>query len=489
VSLRSLYGRIAIVFATILIALGASLSWLGYSAAKKHQHEILERLSLGLAGHIAKQIAPQQGSELDPDRIASLFRELTAVNPNIEVYLLDPTGRVVQASGGVGALARKQVDLAPVRALVGGASPPVLGENPRHLDRKDIFSAAPIEGPHGLTGYVYIVLLNDMYRQMVDAAWEGYVLRTTAWIAAIALLSALLIGLAAFAKITRRLLRLTREVETYANARVDGAPEGAAIARPGDEIDRLAGAFATMRARLDEQMAELKRQDELRRELVANVSHDLRTPLTSMHGYLEALARMGDALGREEQKQYLDVAVRQSVKVSRLAHQLFELARLEHEETLPQPELFSIADLVQDIAHKYALTASDRGLRLETKVAAESPFVRGDIGMIERVISNLMDNAIRHTPESGEVRLEARAEPDGVEICVSDTGEGIDAEHLPGLLEQGSPIRQMAVRRGGGLGLLIAKRILSLHGSRLSATSRVGKGTRVSFVLPVVESA
>jgi signal transduction histidine kinase len=490
VSFRSLYGRIALVFAAILLALGAALSWLGYDAAKRHQHEILQRVSLGLAEHIAKQMEKPDGEVFDPARIDALFRDLMAVNPNIEVYLLGPDGKVLQASHGVAPLERDRVDLGPVHAIEKGGPLPLLGDNPRHADRRDIFSAAPIHGPNGIAGYVYIVLLNDMYRQLVDAAWQGYVLRSTAGIAAIALLAALVIGLLAFAKITRRLLRLTREVESFASRPMDG--DAAVLAVPagrGDEIDRLSGAFASMRDRLEQQMAELKRQDELRRELVANVSHDLRTPLTSMHGYLEALARMGDSLSPADQKQYLDIAVRQSVKVSRLAHQLFELARLEHEETLPQPELFSISDLVQDIAHKYALTVHGKGLQLSTDIDDRPPFVRGDIGMIERVISNLMDNAIRHTPESGEIRLEAHADAEGVEVCVADTGEGISAEHLPGLLEQGSPLRQMAVRRGGGLGLLIAKRILSLHGSRLQAASRLGEGTRISFVLPVVRSA
>jgi signal transduction histidine kinase len=244
-----------------------------------------------------------------------------------------------------------------------------------------------------------------------------------------------------------------------------------------------------MRQRLDAQMRELRHQDELRRELVANISHDLRTPLTSMQGYLEALLRMEDALDRDERRRYLEVAVRQSVKVSRLAQQLFELAKLECEESLPQPERFSISELVQDIAQKFALAATEKKVRLDTRVENEALFVEGDIGMIERVVTNLIDNAIRHTPEHGEVRLEARSRAGEVEILIADTGAGISEEHMPGLLVRGSPIRRMAARRGGGLGLLIASRILDLHGSAIRAASRVGEGTRVSFALPRVQVA
>ncbi len=493
---RSLYGRIALVFAAILLGLGALLGWLGYTAAKHQQHEVLQRISLGLAGHIAEHGALMDATGLDSGRVDALFRSLMAVNPNIEVYLLDAEGRVLGHSPRSEPLGRERVALGPIRDLLAGRPLPIYGDNPRRPERREVFSAAPIRSGSEVTGYVYLVLLSDMYWTMVDDAWRSYVLRSAGWIAAITLLVALAAGLAAFAWITRRLDRLTREVEAFQNTALKDAPAPAerppgAPAPPAgsdDEMDPLAAAFAQMRERLEHQMAELRRQDVLRRELVANVSHDLRTPLTSLQGYLETLVRMDSDLGREEQKQYLDVAVRQSRKVARLAQQLFELARLECEETLPQPELFSISELVQDIAQKFALAAQHKGVRLSTRADTEPQFVRGDIGMIERVISNLVDNAIRHTPQDGEIRLETCATAGGIEVRVADTGQGIAAEHLPGLLDRDSPLRILAARRGGGLGLLIANRMLLLHGSRISAASRAGRGTIVSFVLPPAEA-
>ncbi|MEO8746517.1 MAG: ATP-binding protein [Rhodanobacter sp.] len=487
-NLQSLYSRIALVFAAIMLCLGAALSWIGYHAAREAQHRVLQQVSLQLAAHIAAQLQPSDIADPDSASLKRLFAGLTAVNPNIDVYLLDAYGRVQESSRHDGPPANYLVDLAPVHALANGAALPVTGDDPQHFDGREIFSAAPIRGPHGVAGYVYIVLLNDMYRQMISIAWQRYLLRSSAGLAGIALLVALGLGLAAFARITRRLQQVTDEVEGFASTAVGIAALATPGAAGGDEIDRLATAFAALRTRLDAQMAELKRQDELRRELIANVSHDLRTPLTSIQGYLETLARVGDDISREEQRRYLDVAVRQSHRVSHLANQLFELAQLEHEETQPQPELFSVAELVQDVAQKYALIAERKVLTLQAYVDAESLFVRADIGMIERVISNLLDNAIRHTPERGEIRLEARRNEAGIEVSVIDTGSGIPAEHLPGLLERGSPLRMAAVQRGGGLGLLIVKRILSLHGSQIHAASRPGHGTRMSFQLPLGEA-
>ena len=484
---QSLYARIALVFAVIVLALGATLGWLGYGAAKEHQHEVLQRVNLGLAQHIAQQPA----LVADPQSTQRLFDHLMAVNPNIEVYLLDPQGNVLQPSPQQAALPRQQVSLEPVRQLLAGGTLPVTGDNPRHREGREIFSVAAIETTEGNAGYVYIVLLNDMYRTMVADAWQGYALRNGAKVAVLAMLVAIITGLAAFAVITRRLERTIRDVETFANLAdaSSAAPTLLTKLRRGDEIDRLRTAFASLRERLNAQMAELKRQDELRRELVANVSHDLRTPLTSMQGYLEAMARMDDEMDASERKRYLDVAVRQSHRVSRLAQQLFELARLECEETQPQPELFSVSELVHDIAQKFALVAQRKTIRLHTEIDADPLSVQGDIGMIERVISNLVDNAIRHTPEGGDIYLVAHGRPRGIEVRIDDTGHGISAEQLPGLLVRGSPIRKLATQRGGGLGLLIADRILHMHGSGIQAASRVGEGTSISFVLPVTKAA
>jgi signal transduction histidine kinase len=331
---KSLYARIALMFAGIVLTLGATLGWLSYGAAKQHQHEILQRVNMGLAQHIAKQ----PSLVADPQNTQHLFDHLMAVNPNIEVYLLDPQGKVLQSSPQPLTLPRPQVSLEPVTRLLAGAALPVVGDNPRHAEGSEIFSVAPIKTGENIAGYVYIVLLNDMYRAMVADAWQGYALRNGAKLAILAIVVAIVTGLVAFDALTRRLERTIHEVEAFASIPGEDMLSISSMLKHshGDEIERLHAAFASLRERLNAQMAELKRQDGLRRELVANVSHDLRTPLTSMQGYLEALARMDDSMDDAERRRYLDVAVRQSHRVSRLAQQLFELARLECEETQPQ---------------------------------------------------------------------------------------------------------------------------------------------------------
>lgn len=482
----SLYGRVAAAFAVILLLFGIALGLLGYSAAKTHQQVILQQVSKSLAQRLAT--AADQADADDRSRaLSTALAQVTTINPNVEAYLLDPNGRVLgHWPEDATPLVQDSVALAPIQSFLADARLPISGDNPRDPARPEVFSAAAIEHDGQVQGYVYLVLLSDMYHAMVNEAWSGYVLDTVSGLALVALLLALGAGLVVFFRVTRRLQRLTREVDAYRlrNLDADAAPEPR-----GDEISHLHHAFTQMRERLDQQIAEARRQDDFRRELVANVSHDLRTPLTSMLGYLETLVRMDRDLSEEQRRDYLEVAVRQSRKVTRLAQQLFELARLEFEETLPQPELFSLDELANDIAQKFALTAEEKRVRLRLDTGAGTDFVHGDIGMIERVISNLVDNAIRHTPDGGEITLTARRIAQGIELKVADTGQGIAEEHLPGLFERDSALRIMAYKRGGGLGLLIAKRILNLHGTSIHAASEVGRGTTVSFVLPVAEAA
>jgi signal transduction histidine kinase len=303
----------------------------------------------------------------------------------------------------------------------------------------------------------------------------------------------LVAGTAAFWLITRPLRELTAAVRRFETEGIDAiegqAPTLERIARGGGEIALLAQAFAQMTRRIAEQWRELTLQDQQRRELFANVSHDLRTPLTSLHGYLETLRLKAGTLDEEERRRYLDIALDQSRKVGRLAQELFELARLEYGVVKPEKESFALADLVQDVFQKFELAAESRQQKLRPDIAPGLPVVSADLGMIERVLTNLLDNAIRHTPAGGEIVVQLRAatgdEGTGVTVQVSDTGPGIPRELQPGLFKR--PAFTGSVRSdgsaGGGLGLVFVQRILQLHGSDIRLVPQAGRGAVFRFRL------
>lgn len=230
-----------------------------------------------------------------------------------------------------------------------------------------------------------------------------------------------------------------------------------------------------------------------RRELLANLSHDLRTPLASMQGYLELLLLRHDQLSTAEARNYLQTASRQCERLSRLVSDLFELARLEADDVQLQPEAVALAELVQDMLQKFAAVAARRQVTLVGAPPADGAGrqVHADIRLIERLFDNLLDNALRHTPAGGEVGIRIAADGALTRVWVHDTGVGIAAEDLPGLFERYHRATRVGGPDGGGhagLGLAISRRIAQLHGSSLDIVSTPPSGTSVSFTLPPADS-
>ena len=273
-------------------------------------------------------------------------------------------------------------------------------------------------------------------------------------------------------------------------------PHAAAAADAnGDSIAQLTAQLERVGLHVQAQGAGLAQGLRQRRELLANVSHDLRTPLASMQGYLELLLLRHGHLDSAEAHNHLQTAARQSERLARLVGDLFELTRLEADDMRAEQEPFVAAELAQDVAQKFAGDAQRRAVALTTRCADATgangaTLVRADIALIERVLDNLVDNALRHTPAGGRVTIEIERNERCAHLAVQDTGVGIAAEDLPGLFERydrASRVGTAAASSGAGLGLAIARRIVGLHGSQLQVHSAPGQGTRVSFDLALAQ--
>jgi signal transduction histidine kinase len=477
--------RLSVVFSLLLLACCGVSAWLQVHSSATRQEEVIQGLSRGLAAHIAERSELMDTGGLRPDAVRSLFAQLMVVNPSVEVYLLDAQGRITGDDAPPGHIKRDRVDLAPVRRFLAGAPLPILDDDPRSIDARKVFSAAPLRDTHARpVGYIYVILLGETRDALAARAAATAVLRNTLRSMALVAVLGLAAGLIAFRSITRPLRRLAEALSGF-DPSGDPARQPALAGSPApdarsDEIKVLQTAFAQMATRIGEQYTALARSDQQRRELVANISHDLRTPLTSLHGYLELLALKGDALSESERQRYLGTALAQSDKVGKLAQSLFELARLEYGNVAPQWEDFSLPDLIQDVLQKFELAARGKRIAFEVAMPQRLPNVRADLAMIERVLTNLIDNAIRHTPDGGTVRLELAPRDDRIAVSVADTGPGIAPQVRAGLF-------QRALRAGeahrGGLGLLIVQRMLQLQGSEIRLLDREGMGAVFEFLL------
>lgn len=245
------------------------------------------------------------------------------------------------------------------------------------------------------------------------------------------------------------------------------------------ELKRTESALKQREEELRESQRELERVAALRRELVANVSHDLRTPLALLQGHLDTLLLKQTEFSADEQRRYLEVAARQGERLGTLIAELFELARLESGVMQLRLEPFSVNDLVQDAVQDRQLTAAERKIRLEHQSSTGVPLVIADIALIARVLENLLDNAMRHTPDDGVVRITVGMRGDRIVVSVSNTGSWISNDELPLVFDRFRRFDRDTVdaSQGAGLGLAIAQKIVMLHGGAIEVESRPGEGT------------
>ena len=485
--LHTLYGRLALAVLVLFLIVGCVFTLLMVYTMDMYQQEVSQKLHRDTANYI---VANHDLSIEGPEAQASvnmLFESLMVVNPNVEVYLVDLDGTITAYSAAPGSVRKMQVDTAPIERFIAGAELPIFGDDPRRDAGHKIFSAAPVLRDGKPACYLYIIAGGESYDSIASMLRGSYILRLSVWGLVAATVFAALAGLAVFALLTRRLRRLSHAVERFEReGRVDLAALPAPASVPGDELDHLNAAFRDMAERIAGRMDDLEQADRLRRELVANVSHDLRTPLASLQGYLDTVLMKHDTLSDKERRAYVEIAARHSRRLGALVAELFELACLDADDRAPECEPFSLEDLAQDVAQEFTLQAREADVTLQVSAQPALPLAYGNIAMIERVLENLLRNALRFTPTGGQVHLRLAAGDDALRVSLSDTGCGIAPEHLPYIFDRFyQPHQERQAGDGVGLGLAISRRILELHGSRIEARSEVQRGATFSFELPV----
>ncbi len=292
---------------------------------------------------------------------------------------------------------------------------------------------------------------------------------------------AIVIGYFFASALTERLHR----VETAAEAISEGELETRLPVRGRDEIAQLAGSFNQMAEKLEAADRQRRQVEQLRRDLIAWISHDLQTPLASIRAVIEALAD-GVVEDPETAQRYLRAAKRDTESLSTLIDDLFQMAQLDAGGLQLDLADNSLSDLISDTLESFSEAARNKGIDLSGSVSPDVDPVWMDAQRIGRVLNNLVSNALRFTPTEGKVWVQAGLSGRDVLVEVSDNGEGIPAQDLPLIFERfyrGEKSRSR-ITGGAGLGLAIARGIVQAHGGEIHVESEPGQGTKFSFTLP-----
>jgi signal transduction histidine kinase len=443
---------------------------------------------------VAERVAAQRrlisNGRVNDTAAKELFSTAMAINPLAELYLLDRTGRILAFSAPADKVKRQAVSLEPIQAVLAGTKSPVVGDDPRDETRRKVFSVAAVDETGATTpgmpdGYLYVILGGEQFDSVVEMLARSHLLQWGLWMTAASLAFAAATGAYLLTLLTRPLRQLTVAVEAFQSTHQPPAVPPIIDRRRPDELDRLSTAFETMTLQIADYISRITRSEAQRRELVENVSHDLRTPLAAVQGYVDTLLMKETSLGPDERRHYLELAASQTRRIDRLATDLFELTTLENHESEVHTEPFSACDLLQDVVQKFESTASTRGIALHGQFEDDLPLVRGDVRLIERLLDNLIENALRHTPSGGEVTVSCERSDGDLAIRVSDTGPGIHPDDVPHIFDRFYRGKGRADQSGAGLGLAISQRIAELHGTVLSVERNGLDGVTFAFRLTI----
>ncbi len=284
-------------------------------------------------------------------------------------------------------------------------------------------------------------------------------------------------------RLVRPIRKITEQVERI------GAGEYSARVESDsrDELGRLALAVNQMAEAVEHSIETLKETDALRRELIANVGHDLRTPLAAMLGYVEESVHQLDAGREREARDALVTARRQGEFLTRLVGDLFELSLLDSASPPLHSEPVPVAELLSQVASSHRAEFERAGITFQLDLPPALPLIEADGVRLLRALDNLLANARQNTPSGGQVTLSAFVADDQVVVVVSDTGYGMQADELERVFDRYYRGRDARTRRteGTGLGLPIARAVARAHGGDLVAESTPGKGSRFTLVLPI----
>ncbi|GAB3926460.1 HAMP domain-containing sensor histidine kinase [Larkinella terrae] len=476
-----LFWKISAVFASLLLVLALVFVLIGSRFSKSYYMTAHQQLYGDIAGHLATITQPIKNGRPDTTVTHDIIHSTMVANPSVEVYLLDTLGNITDYVVPQATVQMAKVDMGKVREwLASDIGKRPLGDNPKRPGEESIFSVAPVVENGKVAGYVYAVLASEKQKEILGALNEDLNFRLALYIFFAALLGAFVVGVVTFFLITDSLCSIAGVFKKFQDgdygARISGFAKG--------NLGVLTATFNEMADVIVDNIEKVTVTDRLRQELIANVSHDLRTPLSIMQGYTETLLIKGDTLSRAEADRYLTIVHEGTIKLSGLVDQLFQYAKLEANVVTPQKEFFPLSELVSDIASAYQLKAQERKIALTLAIPGGLPAVLADIGLTERIFQNLLDNAFKFTPEGGQISITLTPTGEGVSVRVADSGVGIAREFQEQIFERYKQADLLGSKeKGTGLGLAIVRKILELHQSSIRVFSEKGTGAVFEFEL------
>lgn len=485
----SLYQKLSAVLLLTFILIVTAFLYASQRIDTTSKDNAEQRLHHQLAEHLVHDNPLMASGKFDKKALENLFHSMMILGQNFEFYILDNKGKILSYSAKPGEVIRESVDLTPIKDFLDGHKQlPIYAQDPRSQDNK-IFSVAPIYQEKALKGYLYVIVRSQIYDGIFEQISANGKIQVYGLVTIASIFFLFMILLVSFRFIVAPLQDLGEQVSQLKPGKSNLSLVQLKTSGRSKEVDELTLSFNQLITQVNQQVEKLKQVDAERRELFEHLSHDLRTPLASLHGFLETIDIQQNALSSEDRSTYIQRCLKNARQLKRFVDQIFELANLESGQVTTNLEPLPIAELLYDLVEKFDYVASQKQLSLKVDVANEKVQIVTDIAKLERVLSNLIENAIRHTPNHGEITLKVldQQQSDQVLVEIRDTGSGIPEEDIPHLFDpryRGSKAMEDGERHIG-LGLTITQKLLNIIGSEIKVSNNPDVGAKFSFYLPV----
>lgn len=478
---NSLFWRLSLFFLIILLIISGVFIYTTHNSSLIYSQETSQKLNRSLAERVAKFTQPFINGSINEKEVEDLFHNVMVLNPSVEVYLLDKEGKILSYYAPFGKVKLGRLDLVPIHRFINNKEEFIKGEDPRNPGIQKIFSAASIKNNEQTVGYIYIILASEEYTSVTDMLAHNYQIKLATKAVFITFLTAIIVGFMVIWYLTKNVNKISVAVNRFKQgdlkARIRLQSKG--------ELSVLANNIDSMADTIVSNINEIRSVEKLRKELISNISHDLRTPLTSIQGYAETLVLLEEKLDKPTKIKYLNTILSSTQRVKKMVENLFEISKLEAQQVETKKETFSINELLSDMVMKFDLMAKSKSIDFKINMAENNTLVFADIALMERVFQNLLENALNHTPAGGTVLISIEKKAtSSIEVTIKDTGIGISSEELPYIFDRYKK-GAYGTHKGTGLGLAIVKKILELHKLDIKVESELNVGTTFSFRLPV----
>ena len=452
---------------------------------REHSQILNRQLAKHLIDEKFKTGAPfTKDGAVNKEFFGDLMHDMMAINRAIEVYLLDNQGKILYSvvlNEIDSTKTLTSVDLQPIRTFLASENEDfILGDDPCNKNYKNIFSAATYDY-QGKQGYLYITLAGKEFSKVTFSLLKKYGLVLTIGFLLLTMLLTIIFGWMIMKYLIRDLKNISHKVAKFKDGDLSSRINESTITDLGD----LGTNFNTMADTIVDNMEKIKAVEDFRRELIANISHDLRSPLAVMSGYVETIQIKNETLSVHEREKYLNILANSTKKLTKLVDQLFEYSKLEANQIQPIKERFQLIELISDIIAQYENISKTKNISIVLNAPSQVPLVFADIHLVDRVFQNLIDNALKFTPIDGKIIIHVSSNDANIGIEIEDNGPGIAIKDQPYIFDRYKTTNNKENIAGTGLGLAIVKKILEIHNSTISVVNSEVKGAIFKFNLPL----